>query len=555
MKKIYLALGIVLSVCSLSRSNAQPFLNASYTDVYYPNVANVSQYANLTNCYSFGNVLFSNSNVYDVYVHCFDGVSLPNTNWGFAWALRDLSGSGGWLTGYQSMPTPYTGAIMRNMDIGLVQQANGDVQIALAFWDPSVGHQIAFYSIDPTGASSVSLTGLSSLSTATAGNTQSRINLDCNSLNTFVLTWEENYKIYSAGGVASAGSIPTVNSSFTVILNDPAIMPDVALCNSNAGLNAHYTYLNLGNGSTGTQVEEAVINFNNVIAGSPIAPVIEDIAAPGDGMQYPRIDCPDNATDDDWSYTVMAEQPGGNHLIFASVRVNNLLPVHHSLNDGSMLAPGPMADMRTYKNDYPVVAFDRTPGYIHYSWSIMHPSLTASSLVWDRAYVGVILENNNNYIDDRYWVMEQNNASNSNILRGVALSGQNDNTPDLFSTVTYENSGEYISCKMVPWLNIGFKNGHTTGITTLHGAFKVSASPNPTSSIVTLNIEGGNPAGIYEVNMVDVAGKSILKYVGNLSQVNGALAYSSQKLLAGTYFISVKEGGTSNTQLLKVVKQ
>jgi hypothetical protein len=533
-------------------ANAQ-FLTATIPEFYNPGIANIALDAGNTNCHSYGSLQFNSGDYYDVYVHTFDGQtgSIPpyTYNWGVAWTLRNLT-TPGTVNGYAANPIPLLD--VTNMDVAIIQQNSGVVQFAVVYYRPSMGYYVAFLNVNAV-ANTVALAAAPTLLMSSAGATNaSGIHIDVNEAKNFVITFGMNFRVYACAGIVSGGTIPTLGAVNDIIANGPSLMPDVALCNSvNAGLNAHFVYYNYST----TNIEESVVDFNTIYtATGPIAITTEYVSSGLLGYTAPRIDCPDHSTEDVWSYVIMGENvPAPIHQVMAVIKDPSVGGIYEtSINDGSF--PPNAMNITPDKNYFPVVAYDADPNMVHFSWVLSGNILTPFYGI-NTGYVGVTVRNGA-LRNNLYWMMETIPMLNTKILRKVALSGQNDQSPDMYATMTHTNAaagGDYINCKMVPWGNIGFKPTgiNTPGITSV----EANISPNPSAEGFRLNITNAQAGQQFTVQLTDISGRNIHTGSGNLATVKDALYKASLDVQPGIYFVNLAAEGMKGKRSFKVVKQ
>lgn len=548
-KRLLFSIGLVL--CASAGVKAQ-FSAASLPEFLNPSVANVALNASTTNCHSYGNVQTATGFAYDIYAHCFDGVtgSMPpyTYNCGIAWRLRNTTTSA-ITSGYIS--NPISGVDVFGSDIAILQQNNGDILFAVVYNQPSVGFYIAYFKLDPV-ANSATLVGSPTQLLASTTN-PSTIHIDVNEKKNFVVTFGANFRLYACAGQVSSGSTPTLGSVVQLTPNTSLnTMPDVALCNSStSGLQAHFVYENYSN----FKIEEAKLSFSTLLSATSTAtPSIEDITGGGYDAFYVRIDCPDHSTNDMYSYVYMSERMGTTgplHPMTTGIK-NATGSIYHLVLNTATVSPYP-TDLSSDKNLWPAVAFDKTNNFIHYSW-VYGGNLMVPQFGTPIGYIGVTL-NGNTLMSNNYWMMELNPANDIRVSPSVALSGQNDQTPNLYTTMTYKDgggTGDYINCKIVPWLNSGFRS---TGVEEISiNSLQATVAPNPSTTGFNLTVTNADNKQLH-AQLIDISGRRLFSADGDLTKINAGLYQASQNLSAGIYFINLSADGVNGSQQLKVVKQ
>lgn len=541
MKKISVIITLLLGLCTMN-TQAQ-YLNASLPEAFNPNVANIALNPTKTNCHSYGSLAnTATSDLYDVAVNTYEGynsLSPLTLNWGFAWACRNLTTSA-ITVNYLSNPAPSPGLEMKNMDIGILQSSTNEIIIAVSFMDPATGYYVAFYELNPN-ANTATFLNLQSLGSGTS--TVSGTNMDVNNKTDFIITFEDAFKIFAVAGQVGSGTTITLGSVNDINIGTAANRPDVALCRSSSGLNAHFVYRKFTGG-----LEESMIDFNTIFTStSSLSQIVEDAVNPA-FYDYPRIDCPDNVSDDSWSYVMMQN----NHEIFASVKTTAGIN-YYLLNNGSV--PPLASDLTAFKNLFPVVAYDADPNLIHYSWAV--DAVTNFPVPTSKGYLGVTLKTSGIVLSPDYWLMENNLLDNATSTPSVALSGQNDASPELFSALTYLGAASpfdsYIKCKITPWSNFGFK---PTGITSLSKEIlDAKIVPNPTLTGFSISIHPNVDPGKCHLIVTDITGRKLLDCMGSFAQVNLSLQHTSKGFKSGIYAIALSSDQTKEQLSFSAVKQ
>lgn len=519
------------------------FVPAGLPEFYNPAVANAALNPSNTNCHSYGNML-SNGNTYDLLVHSFDGVSGSTYTWGLGWTLHNQT-SGTTVNGY--ITNPITGAQVIGTDVAIVQENNGTIQFAVAFYRQSVGFYVAYFNLN-TGTNTVSLANTTLLMAGT--NNPTSIHIDVNERKDFVITFGLNNRVYACAGQVTTGPLPVLGN--VVVVDNGGfqnLYPDAALCNTPQGLMTHFVYKNLTNNT----IEEAVVPFGALLSGAGVVPGTVENVVSGYGFydNRPRIDCPDHAGSDQYSFVVATNQP---QYILAGIKDVAGSNFVYPLNDGSL--PPTSFSLINYKNWSPVVAYDVTTDLVHYAWVFsgipMQPGWASNV-----GYAGVDVFNGNSATNPQYFQVET--SGGDNIIypsRAVALSGQNDESPEMYVTMTHKESttlNDYINCKTVPW-GPG-ASYRTTGVaTTTMNSLKATVFPNPSATGFKLAIENSGDKQLH-ASLTDVAGRRLFTTNGDLSAINDGLYNASQKLSAGVYFISLSADGEKGFQQLKVVKE
>jgi hypothetical protein len=540
---------LLLSLLPWNRSAQAQFQTAIISELNNPSATGYADRAQTINAYSYSNVMMDGGGVYTLDIHAWNSPDPTSvTGSGIAW--NQINNAGTYNTNY--LIPALTNKL--SVDIVLTQTPQDSVCALLVYYEPGVGHFMDTYIWDETN-NALTLRATDQLSTAS---NFGWIHIDANSLDSFVVTWEENTRIYARAGQSKniSGSYPELASGGKVLFNlpSPVQQPDVALSNaiSTGQLMLHFTYLDLND-----SVFEARDTFSNLYlyAGGTDVFQIED-AFFQKGANMPRIDCPDHADDDDWSYVVEGRS-GTLTYILAGVQAYSVtpLPQHFYLSDGSLTGGGsPVLDLTMAKGQYyPVVAYDPQWKYIYYAWDLQDASIL-SPYGTVNAYIGFRMANDGSLATNRYWFL-QTTPADASFFPGIALSGQNDATDSFYMAFTKFNppATYYIGCKNVEWGSPtnSFKPGTTTGIKVLKGDALITAFPNPFQKGFGIHASDELANEIFDALLVDINGRVITTRKGDIPTLNKA--FEKESLIPGAYILNLY--APTIFKQIKIIKQ
>lgn len=545
-------------------ASAQPanFLGAAVTEDLYPlGPSDVPYMPGNVTAYSYGGLNAGGSGGgSDLYVYTWDADSLNYPCAGLAvreYAAGTPVNSGTAPVAEDNNPAPFWNNTVQSTEAVILQDAANNIYILVAYYQ-NPRFAIDFYQW--TGGSLVHFSGPQNI-TVNGSVPFGRIHLDAINLDRFVITWEESGRIYAKAGTVTTG----INIGNTVELDNStiggaALQPDVALMNQVGGsLKAHFAYTNPNQ----NRLYVTTLDFNTLFSAPPpspspvlLSPVLADLQNTTGRYESPRIDAPDNLGSDDWSY-VVAEHLPTSDIISAGVKAGASLQ-HFRLNDGSLGNPAIAVTVSGLReNNRPVVAYDNTGQNLYYCWHYKGAAPYMPDPNSDRAYVGLKMTNTGILLGGPLYWRAQANPTQTSSLYGIALSPQNDASPELFMAflqnlpVTGDNYA--IGVKTVAWSATQFRPGPLS-LTEMEGAIDLQAYPNPFYESFRLKVDKTNKEIYYKLLLSDPLWHRVLSLEGTIEALNRQLAGAMPLLPSGIYFLDISGQEDKSQKRLKVVK-
>lgn len=548
---------------------------ATITESHLPNVPGEADRSDNTNCHSYGNVPFS-GNTYDLSVHSWDpghyGPSFNLDNFGIAWKSQQGSTvNEGYYTG--AAIKGMTGNYMQSSDIAIMYDGtNNQPWVIVAYYNHvDQSFYLDKYKWDPAGNTMgyISSTQLAGSSTGQLG----WIHLDAIDMKTFVVTWQNNGYINAwAGDMSNTTFEPELSPNGAALLDLglgwEVVKPDVALGNVNGNIVVHFVCTNI----QGDAVIESRMKFADLYnnSSSPLFPSVEDVYTGHTFQEFnlPRIDCPDHSNEDAWTWVISGLRSGGlnqdviSHVLYSG-NINHYVLNNGSLTDGVFPVIDVSDDLFLEGAEDPVVAYDNsfstTPDHVYYAW-LQHDDVFMPTYSHKLAYVGFRQDVTTGFLDnERYWIMSSS-LSDGPVLNGsIALSGQNDASPELYSTYTMlESTGYFIARKGIPWnTNNSFRQAPPAGTTTIavsNSGSDFTFYPNPAGAELHIR-HTGDAARKVVLQAADVTGRIVFHYAGTAASLEHDINVSwFAQAVKGMYIIRIgSEDGYH--QELKLLKQ
>lgn len=575
-KQCLLAAGLLLG----SLGAQAQYQTASIVEAHSPVSAGYAQRSNITNCHTYGNVDY-NGNAYDLSVHSWDlGHYGPSNNlddFGIAWR-SDQSGTinEGFLDGVAIKNM--TGNIMQSSDIAIVWNSDNKQPYVLVsyYTDLNQSFYLDVYKWDPAG-NTMSLHSSTQLAPSFSGQL-GWIHLDANRVNQFVVTWQNGGHIYAwAGNTNNTNQQPELSPNGAAMLEMnlgmELVKPDVALTNVNGALYTHFVCADApGNTVVESRLKYQEIYDNNP-APNPLFPQVEDVYT-GHTIQdnnLPRIDCPDNAGEEVWTWVISGLRSNNLNQDVIAHSLSSSGLNHYILNNGSLMdAFGfPLvdvsADLTLNGGEDPVVAYDNgggaTPEHVFFSW-VQHDNTYLPPYSHKMTYVGYRMRTTDGQLDNElYWIMPTSTDDAPFNTASIALSGQNDASPDLYCTFSMlEAGGYFISRKDIPWnSSSSFRQASPASHTEQAGMATASGSdflfyPNPAGAELHVRYKG-DAARTVALQAADVTGRIVFRCTGTAASLENSLNTGwFAQAAKGMYLIRISGDGGYH-QELKVIKQ
>jgi len=408
-----------------------------------------------------------------------------------------------------------------DLEVGSVlNTATNRTNILVAYYKLGVGHFVDVYEV--TTSLSNPIVPVSSMQLS-ASTTYGRIRMDCHSVHTAGLVWEN----------PGAGIETIMNKegswSLVSILDGTAGQsgPDMAFAYNNNKLNVHYVY----HDNAGT-ITESVVDYNTFWAvPGVVVPNVQDVNSVGANIGSRLVlDCPDHYDNaDNWAYTYT---DGTNKEVYVRFIDYNGAAVATtvSVNSGA-LGNASIAGM--YEAYAPTLhygngAIGGSTEQINVAWYITDGSLNG--------YVGLQMNADGTGLlsTPDYLILPNAFTAAPYILRkGVAYSKSDAKSVPSFLYATYYDynnvTGSYqLHHAFHKWGDIAFKEGATAIGKQQGAAAGFDIYPNPfqdnLSAAVTLQ-----ESGVLQLSLLDLAGRAVWQ--------------TQARLGAGTHRIAVKDLG------------
>ncbi len=305
----------------------------------------------------------------------------------------------------------------------------------------------------------------------------------------------------------------------------------------------------------------------------------------GGQLYHPRIADRNAATVTDWTVVCMEDAGGGVYNILGNTGYSSTpggTVTNYTVSSTWSNPTSPTYDMTTngYVNDYPVVAYDQANHQIQIDW-VTYDDLNGLKTAGIPGVVGIMCTNNGSptsvtcsgistptYQTVPYLITGGccspffpavgafvDNLDNQLV---PSLAGKNSSTDFIavyFDAALQFGCANEVVLKNGYQGNAGFRmaNEGTAAIVTnaSEQGYLASISPNPYTSNMTITIS--DQAEAFELQLVDVLGRSYLHTTGNEKDLNAELQRANTTLVQGVYIIQLKH---NNKEVLrqKIVK-
>lgn len=501
----------------------------------------------------------------------------------------------------------YDGVILRNINSG----TGNDYGVAVVYSLSSGGAGIAFYEW--------TLSGLNLVKQFTFSNDYiESIRMDAIDMSyyTVVFTTVGSSTMYAFGGDVTGtyplvGTVKQINSIAPAPSGPGGYLPDVAMTvlsspppsMSTTGIKDYFAFISqdkqncyvyyLGFDELMTYASPITLTWEHTVPQLSLNGVNSNNCTVSPSNAFPRynysfgpiIDAPDQSNDA-WSAIVEQEEIYPNWNSACGIQLEPFLQLQVSaaykinggtihdlvLNNGSL--PGTSSvDMsknttypfsNTLRRSQPAVAFsDFSYGqWINFGWGKTEENGAPSP----NDYLGMVYNpTSGSIIGTPYRVIDKNPALNP-LYSGIAFSGQNTTTNDLYtvfisdtsnSSVPYES--ECLYQKHPGWAAITSLGYKPTAIASVQdNPLQLRVQPNPFGDNFILSVTGAHQHDVFEIWLSDALGRQIIHAKGNIEHINLTIQkdLSHQKRLSsGLYFLQTRSLAAQQEVSFKLVKQ
>jgi hypothetical protein len=512
--------------------NAQTLIPATSFEYTFPGGAPAGD---LPTCYSWANINFGGSSVYDGY-------------------LSAVNGELQWQMTVPSTPSSIfnqgTIAYPGCMDLNVGYMWGGSPLAVVSYYMAGTGHFYDVYKWNTAGLFLVSSTQVSTMPTYT------RISMDSHKTYGMVIVWEDAMDIYCVTGLSGSFSTP-------ILLGGTGNMkrPDVAFSHIPTILNVQFVY-NLQTGPVNYRIYETVADFFALHGSAGFyTPTVQDVN--GVTVQWSEltasIDCPDHYSVENWAYTYAID---GMDIYVRSIDYNSLgFPITTNVVNGS-LGNVPM----WAKELRPRIAYNQSGTSFHVAWY-------SSYSVWPDGqcyFAEEIKESAAGLVSSAdYLLVAANSAFPAGAsLNSIAFSKQNDYSPFLY-TVFLDAGGIYH--KFHPWtLTSSFKTEPNEQLHALRDNCselhskpqakhelkpELRIGPNPFTSDIRLFVPDVLSRENIKITITDIGGRIVLQHEGMAGSASEAIEKAGKELSAGSYFVNAnmeKAGVVQHFKLQKI---
>lgn len=343
-----------------------------------------------------------------------------------------------------------------------------------------------------------------------------------------VITYEDATGIQVAA--IESSTFPTITTE-TVASVPGAGIPDVAFGHTASGLMTKVVYYAAGS--------IYVMSKDFWQIGMPTIPYVTEDVNTMVQTEYIDIDAPDHnpSMNDNWAYTYSMS----NKLYVRSKVTGVVAPFLFAVNDPFL--------MTNYNNFKPSIAYEYNLNNLTIGWAAKSvTSLTNKNVAVRYRIDGSPLTTPGNYL-----LLSTGPLTTDYGKFNVVALSKNNEIPYVFTAFSMRGPGspinEDIIVKVKPTSMPTFRDEVSIPTPSL----QLQAIPNPFQSNFMLDASTLDGTKHYQVQIVDIAGKTVLQQSGTIDAINASLITNSEKWPTGVYSIQLQ--GDNVLRHLKVVKQ
>jgi hypothetical protein len=438
-----------------------------------------------------------------------------------------------WMGNMGSSPLP-AGAL--DPDVILVSPATSNAVWAIAVYYLPGAYCMSTASFNPGTGTFNPMSGPMPIQAYTAGggNPPAHINIDSDNAGHFGVVLQMNGHIRSYS--STVGAAPLIPLNMRIDLN--LIEPDIAfLSNSIHNMNIIGLRNSRNRFETFTRTYTGALRYSNYLS-------------PNHASLYePRIAAPSAGLENDYSITVLSKYAFGASANFDVLYQTNEAPIRVA-NDGTTI-PAPINYDNS--NEFPALTYAYqgvgVGERVVMGWWVAALAATGALPNQPNTFIGVDVDIAGTVVSDPNYYMDISNVNGLNNTSTIAVSGRYSDWAKN-AAFTYEDPffPGFAFSLMWKWQNTGAPTWKIASTSTVEMA-EIKFFPNPATDQAYISLEGASGTFSYEV----------YSQVGRLID-SGALASNKSELsvsdwASGVYLVTVKNEETSDTKMIRFVKQ